>query len=83
MERSYETNNAFLDLPYMTAQQNHHTSSLGIKSLRLVSTGQAFNGEVATVVKSKGEKQKYEVEVKGPSDLGVCFIQKGFIRHEM
>lgn len=26
---------------------------------------QAFNGELATVVKSKGEKQKYEVEVKG------------------
>ena len=28
----------------------------------------AFNGELATVVKSKGEKQKYEVEVKGPGE---------------
>ena len=26
---------------------------------------QAFNGEVAVVVKARGDKQKYEVEVKG------------------
>eukprot|EP00913_Durusdinium_trenchii_P022732 g21348.t1 len=32
----------------------------------LTGSQQGFNGEVGTVIKSKGEKQKYEVEVKGP-----------------
>jgi len=45
-------------------------ASDGMQGATVVLTGltgshQAFNGEVATVVKSKGEKQKYEVEVKG------------------
>ncbi|CAK9032445.1 Pentatricopeptide repeat-containing protein [Durusdinium trenchii] len=31
----------------------------------LTGSQQGFNGEVGTVIKSKGEKQKYEVEVKG------------------
>lgn len=31
----------------------------------LTGTQQAFNGEIGTVVKSKGDKQKYEVDVKG------------------
>lgn len=47
-----------------------HEAPDGMQGATVVLTGlrephQVFNGEIATVVKSKGEKQKYEVEVKG------------------
>ena len=48
--------------------QEHPLMGKGIRVIlpNLLGSWQVFNGEIATVVKSKGEKQKYEVEVKGP-----------------
>ena len=42
--------------------------------------GQVLNGEIASVVKAKGEKQKYEVEVKGPIRCFVC-VAASDVRH--
>ena len=46
----------------------------------LTGAQQALNGEIGTVVKSKGDKQKYEVEVKGAISWHfsaiVCILNK-------